>query len=187
MTAREGWWAMPISPNPDPALALPDLGILLLGDTIEADDLAAALTDRAGCQLVRDRAAGFATGLASTEAFAETLKARGIRLVVNATNPYDVALSDRALTAAVAADRPILRLMRPAWQRDPLDAWIDVGSVTAAADICRWYGKRILVTLGESDLSPFAGNDRCHFIVRLPVKPAAPLNLNRHDLIIGQG
>jgi len=83
---------MPISPNPDsagpdPAAGQPDLGILLLGDTIEADDLASALTDRAGCQLVRDRAAGFATGLASAEAFAETLKARGIRLVVNATNP----------------------------------------------------------------------------------------------------
>ena len=182
---------MPISAHPDQAgtdkAPASRLGILLLGETIEADDLAEALKDRAGCHLLRDRDATVAADLATTEVFADTLRTRAIRLVIDATNPYDLAMSDRALTAAVAADRPILRLMRPAWQRDPLDAWIDVTSVAAAADICRWYGKRILLTLGESDLSPFGGNDRCHFIVRLPAKPASPLDLRHHDLIIGQG
>jgi precorrin-6A/cobalt-precorrin-6A reductase len=125
--------------------------------------------------------------MASIDAFTSFLQGSSIGLIVNAANPYDAAVSERISAAAMAAGRQHLRLMRPAWQRDQLDSWIDVASVAAAADICRWYGKRILITLGESDLAPFAGNDRCHFIVRLPAAPETPLKLAHHDLIIGRG
>ncbi|HEX9447003.1 MAG TPA: precorrin-6A/cobalt-precorrin-6A reductase [Dongiaceae bacterium] len=176
---------MPISPIPD--TSKPD--ILILGETIEATDLAEALQTRPDCAVMTpgDIAAPVLDQMASTEGLASLLRSKNIRLLVNAANAYDTDLNQRSLAAAIAVDVPILRLMRPAWQRDPLDSWIDVASVAAAADICRWYGKRILVTLGESDLSPFAGNDRCHFLIRLPSPPAQPLDLAHHDLIIGRG
>jgi precorrin-6A/cobalt-precorrin-6A reductase len=163
--------------------------ILLLGDTIEADALAELLRRRDDCDLLTssDLDAAATAGLASVSGLADMLRDQDIRLIINAANPYDADLSDRALAASVAVNLPILRLMRPAWKRDPLDSWIDVASVSAAADICRWYGKRILLTLSESDLSSFAGNDRCHFIVRLPQKPATSLDLAHHDLIVGRG
>lgn len=176
---------MPISSTP----RTPGPRILLLGDTLEAAALTGVLRGRSdyGLLTTSDLDAGQAAALASVTGLAEILRHNDIRLIVNAANPYDSDLSDRALAASVTVNLPILRLMRPAWKRDPLDSWIDVASVSAAADICRWYGKRIMVTLGESDLSPFAGNDRCHFIIRLPAKPATPLDLARHDLIIGRG
>jgi precorrin-6A/cobalt-precorrin-6A reductase len=180
---------MPISLTPDIPTADTVADILLLGDTLEADALAEALQDWANCRVRRpsDMTSAVIEQMASVDGFAAFLRTSTIRLIVNAANPYEAELSDRALTAAAAAELPILRLIRPAWHRDQLDSWIDVASVAAAADICRWYGKRAMITLGEADLAPFAGNERCHFIVRLPVAPAAPLNIRHHDLIIDRG
>jgi precorrin-6A/cobalt-precorrin-6A reductase len=182
---------MPISPNPDSS-ANPNItgpNILLLGDTIEAEALAEALRAQPDCRLLlqQDMSTADCARMADIDDFASLLQGSTIKLVVNAANPYEAAFGDRVSAAAAAAGRQILRLMRPAWQRDQLDSWIDVTSVAAAADICRWYGKRILITLGESDLAPFAGNDRCHFIVRLPIAPETPLKLAHHDLIVGRG
>jgi precorrin-6A/cobalt-precorrin-6A reductase len=192
MIAKEGWWVMPISPNPENLRHpenTPCPEILLLGDTVEAEGLAEALQEHADCRLRRqnDLTSSVLEQIASTDGFTAFLRGSPIRLIVNATNPYEAAFSERAAAAATAANLPILRLMRPAWHRDLLDSWIDVASASAAADICRWYGKRILITLGESDLAPFAGNDRCHFIVRLPVAPQSPLTLVHYDLIVGRG
>jgi len=139
-----------------------------------------------GCRLSRLRDLHIAAeDLADTARLTARLSDRPVKLVVNATDPYDSGLSDCALAATNAADIPLLRVLRPAWKRDPLDSWIDVASVGAAADICRWHGKRVLVTLAEADLVAFTGNDRCHFVIRLPAKPVQPLPLDHHDLIIG--
>lgn len=182
---------MPILPDPDSpgAAQMIKPTILLLGDTGEADELAEALRSQGDCRLMRPGAIipAAVAQLGSIDGFTALLREMDIRLVINAASPYDTAQCDRALAATTAADRPLLRLSRPAWHRDPLDSWIDVASAGAAADICRWYGKRIMITLGESDLTPFAGNDRCHFIVRLPAAPAIPLDLAHYDLIIGTG
>lgn len=170
---------MPVSPG---------LEILLLGDTSEAEELAAALHDCGDCRLRRPAELGLtAADLVDAARLQAVLRAHSIRLVINAAGPYEAALSDCALTAAVAAGGQVLRVIRPAWHRDLMDSWIEVASTAAAADICRWYGKRILVTLAEADLAAFAGNDRCHFIVRLPEPPARPPDLAHYDLIIGRG
>jgi len=189
MIGREGWSVMPISLTPDMSNAGAAVEILLLGDTQEADVLAEALQDWPNCHVHRqsDMPSAVIEQMASINGFAAFLRAKAIRLIVNAANPYEAELSDQALAAAAAAELPILRLMRPAWHRDQLDSWIDVASVAAAADICRWYGKRTMITLGEADLAPFAGNQRCHFIVRLPAAPRAPLNIIHHDLIVDRG
>ena len=161
--------------------------ILLLGETGEAAELAAALQAVDGCKLSRPRDLDIAAqDFTNAARLVERLSSRPIKLLVNAADPYDAGLNDCALTAANAADIQFLRVLRPAWKRDPLDSWIDVASVGAAADICRWHGKRVLVTLAEADLAAFAGNDRCHFIVRLPQVPRQPLALAHHDLITGR-
>ncbi|HVJ40230.1 MAG TPA: precorrin-6A/cobalt-precorrin-6A reductase [Dongiaceae bacterium] len=166
----------------------PDLDILLLGETGEAEELVLALRDRSDCHVCRPSELGISPAeLTDSARLRALLSDRGIRLVVNAAGPYEAALSDCALDAAVATEGQVLRVTRPPWHRDLLDSWIEVPSVAAAADICRWYGKRILVTLTEADLAPFAGNDRCHFIIRLPAAPAGPLDLAHYDLVIGRG
>lgn len=175
---------MPVSSSPDVSSGL---GILLLGETGEAAELAVALQSVDGYKLSRPRDLDIAAEeLADTAGLTVRLSNRPIELVVNATDPYDAGLSDSVLAAANAADIPLLRVLRPAWKRDSLDSWIDVASVSAAADISRWHGKRVLITLAEADLAAFAGNDRCHFVARLPTQPRQPLPLAHHDLIIGR-
>ncbi|HVI92130.1 MAG TPA: precorrin-6A/cobalt-precorrin-6A reductase [Dongiaceae bacterium] len=174
---------MPVSPNLE---VLSGLEILLLGETGEAAELAAALQAAGGCKICRPHDLQIAPeDLTDGARLTARLSDRPVKLVVNAADPYDIGLSDCALAAANAADIQLLRVLRPAWKRDLLDSWIDVSSVSAAADICRWYGKRVLITLAEADLGAFAGNDRCHFVIRLPQRPAQPLALGHHDLIIG--
>lgn len=181
---------MPASPDLESSSALETSSgaeILLLGETGEAAELAAALQAVDGCKLCRPHDLDIAApDLTNAARLAERLSNRPIKLLVNAADPYDAGLNDCVLTAANAADIQFLRVLRPAWKRDPLDSWIDVASVGAAADICRWHGKRVLVALAETDLAAFAGNDRCHFIVRLPQPSKQSLALTHHDVIIGR-
>jgi precorrin-6A/cobalt-precorrin-6A reductase len=181
---------MPVSQDPEVLSGLqvsPRLDILLLGETGEAAELAAALHAVDGYRLSRPRDLDIAAqDLVNAANLTERLSKLPVKLVVNAADPYEASFNDCALTAANAADIQFLRVLRPAWRRDPLDSWIDVTSAGAAADICRWHGKRVLVTLAEADLAAFAGNDRCHFIIRLPQQPVRPLAIDCHDLIIGR-
>lgn len=175
---------MPASPGPDTKVPQ----ILLLGETSEAEELARDLQSRDDFQIQRPAMLGLTTHeLDDAGRFAAFLADRAISLVINAAGPYEAALSDCVLAAAMTAEAQLLRVMRPAWKRDPLDSWIDVASVPAAADICRWHGRRILVTLAEADLSAFAGNDRCHFVIRLPQQPDQALPLAHYDLLTGRG
>lgn len=179
---------MPISPPK----------ILLLGGTGEANQLAAKLRELTSLPVVTSlagrtrkpvlpegetRIGGFG-GIAGLVGY---LRSHDIRLIINATHPYAAQMSENARMAAKATDIPLLRLLRPAWRRDPLDIWIEVESVSAAADICRWHGQRILLSLGSSDLAPFAQNSRSHFIVRMVDPPKEKLPLERYELILGRG
>jgi precorrin-6A/cobalt-precorrin-6A reductase len=58
--------------------------------------------------------------------------------------------------------------------------------VKAAAEICRWLGKRIFLSLGAKDLAAFTGLTRPHFLVRLVDAPEM-LPLTHYDLVTARG
>jgi precorrin-6A/cobalt-precorrin-6A reductase len=108
-------------------------------------------------------------------------------LLVNATHPFAAVISANALTAHQQSGVPLLRLLRPAWRKQPHDTWIQAPSVTGAAAICRWLGKRVLLSVGAQEVAAFTNLPRAHFFVRMVDPPEAPLPLVSAEAIVAKG
>jgi precorrin-6A/cobalt-precorrin-6A reductase len=177
--------------------SMPDK-VLILGGTGEAMALAkqlavmpeiAVITSLAG--RTRDpaippgdvRLGGFG-GAAGLGAY---LRENAISLLINATHPFAATISANALAAHQATGVPLLRLLRPAWRKEPDDTWIRAPSVKGAAAICRWLGKRVLLSVGSQEVAAFADLPRAHFFVRMVDPPEAPLPLVSSEVIVAKG
>jgi precorrin-6A/cobalt-precorrin-6A reductase len=125
-------------------------------------------------------------GFGGTDGLVRYIEGKGITLLVNATHPFAVEMSAHARDAHRRTGVPLLHLLRPAWAKQPKDSWVAVPDVVAAAEICRWLGKRIFLSLGAKDLAAFAGLTRPRFLVRLVDAPEA-LPLAHYDLIAARG
>jgi precorrin-6A/cobalt-precorrin-6A reductase len=125
-------------------------------------------------------------GFGGVDGLVRFIDERGITLLVNATHPFAATMSAHALEAQRETKVPLLRLLRPAWAKQPKDSWIPVPDVKGAADICRWLGKRIFLSLGAKDLAAFAGIAHPHFLVRLVDAPET-MPLARYDLVTARG
>jgi len=174
--------------------------LLILGGTSEASTLARAVLARfaealnlttslagrtqrpaplPGC--IRIGGFGGAAGLA-----AYLTKQRVDRLI-DATHPFAARISTAARLACEEARVPRLLLLRPPWRRHPLDHWIEVDSIAAAAKIVGSYGRRAFLTVGAGEVSCFAATAGVHFLVRLIDPPKQPLPLRCYEVVIGRG
>jgi precorrin-6A/cobalt-precorrin-6A reductase len=111
----------------------------------------------------------------------------GIGRLIDATHPFAIRISAAAHLACERANVPRLLLRRPPWRRHPLDRWIEVDSVTAAAAIVDRTGRRAWLTLGASEIAAFGAASEVHFLVRLVDQPRHPLPLRSYEVILGRG
>jgi precorrin-6A/cobalt-precorrin-6A reductase len=126
-------------------------------------------------------------GFGGVEGLAAYLKENTISLLINATHPFAATISANALSAHQATGVPLLRLLRPAWRKEPDDTWIAAPNVKGAAAICRWLGKRVLLSVGSQEVAGFADLPRAHFFVRMVDPPEAPLPLVSAEVIVAKG
>jgi precorrin-6A/cobalt-precorrin-6A reductase len=161
--------------------------ILILGGTAEARELANRLvaaghdviTSLAGrtqdpkLPLGAVRTGGFG-GRAGLGAY---LQVERIERLVDATHPYAGQMSANAVFAAKASGVPLVRLMRPAWEPQAGDAWVNVDSAAEAATVLP-AGARVLLTTGHTGLALFLAREDCEFIVRTIEAPGLPLPEN---------
>jgi len=98
-----------------------------------------------------------------------------ISLLVNATHPYAIQISENSLAAATELGLPYLRLTRPPWEKHSGDQWIEVTDMGAAADYLNseflnsnsGISKNIVfLTTGNRGLELFQQCRECHFVVR---------------------
>jgi precorrin-6A/cobalt-precorrin-6A reductase len=172
--------------------------VLILGGTGEALALAQRLSTMPEISVItslagrtRDptlpagevRTGGFG-GAAGLSAY---LKDNAIGLLINATHPFAATMSENALAAHRVSGVPLLRLMRAAWHKEPHDTWIKAPSIKGAAAICRWLGKRVLLSVGSQEVAAFADLPRAHFFVRMVDPPETPLPLVSGEAIIAKG
>jgi precorrin-6A/cobalt-precorrin-6A reductase len=80
-----------------------------------------------------------------------------------------------------------LLLLRPPWRRHPLDRWIVVDDVAAAAALVGRIGRRAFLTVGAGEVACFAAASEVRFLVRLVDPPRGRLPLRRYEAIIGRG
>jgi precorrin-6A/cobalt-precorrin-6A reductase len=174
--------------------------LLILGGTTEAAALAGGALARFGewmrvttalagrtrhpgpiAGAVRIGGFGGAAGLASY------LVEHQIDWLIDATHPFAAEISRAARLAAERSGVPRLLLLRPPWRRHPLDRWIEVETIAAAAALVGRVGRRAWLTIGSGGLEAFRLPGGVHFLVRLIDRPHAPLPLPSHEVVLGRG
>lgn len=174
--------------------------ILILGGTGEAAALAGAVvacgsdrvkvtTSLAGRTAAPAAVPGESRvgGFGGPDGMARYLKEAGVSVVVDATHPFATQVSRHAVTACSAAGVPRLRLDRPAWTPGDGDRWHMMPSISDAAQALPDYGRRAFLTVGRTELAPFAACRDVWFLVRTVDRPETPLPLANSVLEIGRG
>lgn len=142
--------------------------VLLLGGTVEARRLAAALvadgvdvlTSLAGAVAVERPPAGRVRvgGFGGVGGLAAYLRENEIAVVVDATHPFAARITANAWTACARTGTPLLRLCRPGWGGRPdAGAWHWVPSSEAAAATAGRLGERVFLSVGRQSASGFLG------------------------------
>lgn len=158
--------------------------ILILGGTAEAWELANRLV-AAGHDVItslagRTQGPRLPLGAVRTGGFGgvaglcDYLRAERIERLVDATHPYAGQMSAHAVAAAGSTGVPLLRYMRPAWEPQHNDAWVNVASVAEAAAALP-HAARVLLTTGHAGLALFLAREDCRFVVRTIEAPSLPL------------
>jgi precorrin-6A/cobalt-precorrin-6A reductase len=160
--------------------------LLILAGTGEASALAAACCGRGDLTVISSlagrtrepnappgevRVGGFG-GAAGLEQF---LRARTIDRVIDASHPFAEQIGRHAEAACRAAGVPRLRLLRPAWQPQTSDRWLEVANLAEAAERLPDLGRRAFLTVGQKDLAAFASLQGVRLLIRTIEPPAEPL------------
>ncbi len=157
--------------------------MLILGGTTEASALARRLADdvRFAAMLSlagRTRAPALPPipcrigGFGGAAGLARFLTDERIAALVDATHPFAAQISANAQAAAQQAGVPLLAVVRPPWERQEGDHWIDVASMKQAAAALGEVPKRAFLTVGQQELAAFTGTPH-QFFVRSVDKPDA--------------
>lgn len=174
--------------------------LLILGGTGEAAALARASLARFGDRMTVTTALAGRTrhpgpiagqvrigGFGGAAGLASYLLDHEVDRLIDATHPFAAQISHMARLAAERSGVRRLLLVRPPWRRHPLDRWIEVESITAAATLVGRVGKRAWLTVGAGGLPAFAQATDTHFLVRMIDPPPAALPLAHYDLVLGRG
>jgi precorrin-6A/cobalt-precorrin-6A reductase len=165
------------------ASALAGAAIARFGDGVEVTTALAGRTRHPGPIPGQVRIGGFggAVGLA------DYLVAQRVDRLIDATHPFAAEISGAARLACDQARVPRLLLVRPGWRRHPLDRWIEVDSVEAAAQIVGRVGRRAFLTVGAREIAAFAPANSVRFVVRMIHPPRQKLPLRFQEVVLGRG
>lgn len=174
--------------------------LLILGGTGEAAALAAAALARFGDAMTVTTALAGRTsspgpiagevrigGFGGAAGLADYLVQHGVDRLIDATHPFAAEISRSARFAAERTGVARLLLLRPPWRRHPLDRWIEVESLEAAALLVGRIGRRAWLTVGAGSIAPFAAASGVSFVVRLIEPPRETLPLAAHEVVLGRG
>ncbi len=153
------------------------------GDTFEVTTSLAGRTERPGPLPGNIRIGGFG-GPAKLAAY---LVEHCIDRLIDATHPFAAGISAEARRACDMAGVPRLLLLRPPWRRHPLDRWIEVDDMAAAAAMVGRIGRRAWLTVGAGEISSFAPATGVRFLVRLVDPPRQRLPLRFYEIVLGRG
>jgi len=143
--------------------------LLILGGTGEAGALARAALARFGDAISVTTALAGRTrnpgpipgnirigGFGGPTGLGAYLVEHRINRLIDATHPFAAEISRSARLAAERAGVKRLLLLRPRWKRHPLDRWIEVDSLEAAALLVGRVGRRAWLTVGANSIAPLS-------------------------------
>jgi precorrin-6A/cobalt-precorrin-6A reductase len=165
------------------ASALARAALARFGDALSVTTSLAGRTERPGPLPGRVRIGGFggASGLAAY------LVEHAVDRLIDATHPFAARISAAARLACEEAGVPRLLLLRPPWRRQPLDRWIEVDDMAAAAETVARFARRAFLTVGAGEVGCFAPATGLRFLVRLLDPPRRVLPLRFYEVVVGRG
>lgn len=164
--------------SPPPTTGARHVRVLLLAGTAEAHELSHRLDALPDVDVVvslagRTSAAAAHGGavrvgpFGGTDGLAQYLTEERIEALVDATHPFATAISANATLAATRCGVPRIQVVRPPWKPGEGDHWIEVPDAAGAARAMTGLEvERVLLTVGQRDLSAFEGAVSVHLVVR---------------------
>jgi precorrin-6A/cobalt-precorrin-6A reductase len=152
--------------------------VLVLAGTSEAREVAELLSGRDATEAIVSLAGHTSQpasmpcpvrtgGFGGVEGLVAYLRAANIDVLVDATHPFSAIMPANAAKAAAVVGIPTVRLLRPPWLRQPGDEWIDASDLhDAARRVAALGARRVMLTIGRLELTPFASLTNVHFVVR---------------------
>ncbi len=126
-------------------------------------------------------------GFGGAAGLADYLRASATTILVDATHPFAATMSRHARQAAAAVPGvSLITVRRPPWRSQPGDRWTDWASMEAAAEALGATPRRVMLTVGQKELAPFAARPWHTYIVR-SVEPPPPAVLPGATLIAATG
>lgn len=115
------------------------------------------------------------------------LRDHEIHALIDATHPYASTMSAHAQSAAVQTRTPLLSLCRPPWRAIAGDRWTDVHDAQEAARVLGTEPRRVFLTIGRQEITPFASAPHHRYLIRSvdPVDP--PLEVPHARYILDRG
>jgi precorrin-6A/cobalt-precorrin-6A reductase len=181
-------------------LAMTGRHLLILGGTGEAARLAGGAVARFGEWMAVTTALAGRTrhpgpvagqirigGFGGAAGLAAYVIDHAVDCLIDATHPFAAEISRAARLAAERTAVPRLVLRRPPWARHPLDRWIEVDSIDAAAGLVGQIGKCAWLTVGAGAVAAFAPATGVRFVVRLIDPPREALPLALCEVVLGRG
>ena len=158
--------------------------VLILGGTGDAAALAAKASQIPDLEIITSLAgrtqnptaiAGSVRvgGFGGVAGLSDYLHDRQINYLIDATHPFASQMSHNAAIATRDVGIPHLMLVRPAWEKQSGDRWIEVESVEAAVFALEQTAKRVFLTIGRQQLAPFARLHNIWFLMR-SIDPPSP-------------
>ena len=150
--------------------------LLLLAGAGEAREIAARLAGKSDLRVTAslhypERAFGPLAvptrigGFGGESGFEAYLKAQSITAVLDATHPFAVNVSTRSCRVCARTGLAYAQVLRPEWDRQSGDHWVDIADESAAAGVIP-PGKRVFVTTGRATLAQFQGLHSARLFVR---------------------
>lgn len=160
--------------------------VLVLGGTGQARRLVAALHGRPEFTVTSSLAGRVAVpalpqgdvrigGFGGVGGLVAWLRRHGTDMVVDATHPFAVRMTENAVAACTVAGVPLVLLRRAGWTAGPGDRWHRVPDAASAAAALPAWAERVFLTTGRGDLAAFAALDRHWFLLRSVDPPPPPL------------
>lgn len=160
------------------------LRVLILGGSAEASALARRLAGDARFEPVLSLAGRTKSpvlppiphrigGFGGAAGLAQWLREPGAEALVCALHPFAAQMRLNAVEAARRTGTPLLLVERPAWTAQAGDRWIPVPDMAAAARALGGSPRRVLLTVGQKDLAPFAEAPQHQYVIRSIEPPPA--------------
>lgn len=154
--------------------------ILILGGTTEASELLRLLAGQENLEVTLSLAGRTQTpvlpevncrigGFGGALGLAQYIRENNINALVCATHPFARKMPFNALEAAEITGIPLLFVLRPAWQAQMGDKWIEVDSHAQAIQqltTSNQQPKNIFLTVGRLELAEYEAAQQHYYVVR---------------------